>query len=43
MLSDQVIRLIGETFGTSYTKPTEFVQNVVSGRWKTGVAEYPRT
>ena len=29
MLSDQVIRLIGETFGTSYTKPTEFVQNVV--------------
>jgi ABC-2 type transport system permease protein len=29
MLSDQAIRLIGETFGTSYTKPTEFVQNVV--------------
>jgi ABC-2 type transport system permease protein len=29
MLSDQAIRLIGETFGTTYTKPTEFVQNVV--------------
>ena len=29
MLSDQVIRLIGETFGTAYNKPTEFVQNVV--------------
>jgi ABC-2 type transport system permease protein len=29
MLSDQVIRLIGETFGTTYTKPTEFVQNIV--------------
>jgi ABC-2 type transport system permease protein len=29
MLSDQAIRLIGETFGTSYTKPTEFVQNIV--------------
>jgi ABC-2 type transport system permease protein len=29
MLSDQAIRLIGESFGTTYTKPTEFVQNVV--------------
>jgi ABC-2 type transport system permease protein len=29
MLSDQVIRLIGETFGTAYNKPTEFVQNMV--------------
>lgn len=29
MLSDQAIRLIGETFGTAYNKPTEFVQNLV--------------
>jgi ABC-2 type transport system permease protein len=29
MLSDTAIRLIGETFGTTYNKPTEFVQNVV--------------
>ena len=29
MLSDQAIRLIGETFGTAYDKPTELVQNIV--------------
>jgi ABC-2 type transport system permease protein len=29
LLSDQAIRLIGETFGTAYNKPTEFVQNIV--------------
>ena len=29
MLSDQAIRLIGETFGTAYDKPTELVQNLV--------------
>ena len=29
MLSDQAIRLIGETFGTAYNKPTEFVANMV--------------
>ncbi len=29
MLSDQAIRLIGETLGTEYTKPGEFVQNLV--------------
>lgn len=29
MLSDQAIRLIGESLGTDYTKPTEFVQNMV--------------
>jgi ABC-2 type transport system permease protein len=29
MLSDQAIRLIGETFGTAYNKPTELVQNLV--------------
>lgn len=29
VLSDQAIRLIGETFGTAYDKPSEFLQNVV--------------
>jgi ABC-2 type transport system permease protein len=29
MLSDQVIRLIGESLGTTYTQPTAFMQNVV--------------
>ncbi len=29
MLSDQAIRLIGETLGTAYDKPTELVQNIV--------------
>jgi ABC-2 type transport system permease protein len=29
MLSDQAIRLVGEALGSNYTKPTEFVQNMV--------------
>ncbi len=29
MLSDQVIRLIGESLGVTYTQPTAFVQNIV--------------
>jgi ABC-2 type transport system permease protein len=29
LLSDQAIRLIGETFGTTYSKPTELLQNMV--------------
>jgi len=29
MLSDQAIRLVGEALGTNYSKPAEFVQNMV--------------